>query len=97
MDRLSTCSRHEGASVVIIKHSKNVERCAWLGELDSAEESDEISNEFDFQQEVLAVQEEEGQQEEKEQEKQYLPTDSTGEVSRVYYINNFSDWNSRQS
>ena len=28
-------------------------RCAWLGELDSAEESDEISSEFDFQQEVL--------------------------------------------
>ena len=27
---------------MIIKHSKNVERCAWLGELDSAEESDEI-------------------------------------------------------
>jgi len=51
--RLQTCSRHEGASVVIIKHSKNVERCAWLGELDSAEESDEISNEFDFEQEVL--------------------------------------------
>jgi hypothetical protein len=30
-----------------------------LGELDSAEESDEISNEFDFQQEVLHVEEEE--------------------------------------
>ena len=28
-------------------------RCAWLGELDSAEESDEISSEFDFQREVL--------------------------------------------
>ena len=27
-------------------------RCAWLGELDSAEESDEISNEFDFKNEV---------------------------------------------
>jgi len=51
--RVSFCSRHEGASVVIIKHSKNVERCAWLGELDSAEESDEISNEFDFKTEVL--------------------------------------------
>ena len=24
-------------------------RCAWLGELDSQEESDEISNEFDIQ------------------------------------------------
>jgi len=57
--RLHTCSRHEGASVVIIKHSKNVERCAWLGELDSAEESDEISNEFDFQQEVLHIDDEE--------------------------------------
>ena len=44
---------------MIIKHSKNVERCAWLGELDSAEESDEISNEFDFQQEVLHVDDEE--------------------------------------
>merc|ERR1719192_2492600 len=55
--RLQTCSRHEGASVVIIKHSKNVERCAWLGELDSAEESDEISNEFDFKNEVLDVDE----------------------------------------
>jgi len=62
--RLQTCSRHEGASVVIIKHSKNVERCAWLGELDSAEESDEISNEFDFQQEVLHVEEEEDNREE---------------------------------
>merc|ERR1719309_1063335 len=57
--RVSFCSRHEGASVVIIKHSKNVERCAWLGELDSAEESDEISNEFDFQQEVLHIDDEE--------------------------------------
>ena len=37
----------------MIKHTKNVARCAWLGELDSAEESDEISSEFDFQQEVL--------------------------------------------
>ena len=40
--------------MVVIKHTKNVARCAWLGELDSAEESDEISSEFDFQQEVLA-------------------------------------------
>ena len=30
----------------------NPTRCAWLGELDSAEESDEISNEFDFKNEV---------------------------------------------
>lgn len=51
--RLEACSRHEGASVVVIKHTKNVAKCAWLGELDSAEESDEISSEFDFQQEVL--------------------------------------------
>merc|ERR1719147_309572 len=57
--KVSVCSRHEGASVVVIKHSKNVQRCAWLGELDSAEESDEISNEFDFQQEVLHVEDEE--------------------------------------
>ena len=32
---------------------QNVAKCAWLGELDSAEESDEMSSEFDFQQEVL--------------------------------------------
>jgi len=51
--RLQACSRHEGASVVVIKHTKNVAKCAWLGELDSAEESDEMSSEFDFQQEVL--------------------------------------------
>jgi len=51
--RLRTCSRHEGASVVVIKHSKNVAKCAWLGELDSAEESDEMSSEFDFHREVL--------------------------------------------
>ena len=58
---------------MVIKHTKNVAKCAWLGEivfctttlsdkcfniiylgeLDSAEESDEISSEFDFQQEVL--------------------------------------------
>jgi len=88
--------------VVIIKHSKNVERCAWLGELDSAEESDEISNEFDFQQEVLTVQEEEGQQEEKEKEKQYLPTDSTGEAilsgnsSELFqYLNNIERWSEK--
>jgi len=56
--KVSVCSRHEGASVVVIKHSKNVQRCAWLGELDSAEESDEISNEFDFKNEVLDVEEE---------------------------------------
>ena len=35
-----------------------------MGELDSAEESDEISNEFDFQQEVLHVEEEEDNREE---------------------------------
>lgn len=56
--RLQACSRHEGASVVVIKHTKNVAKCAWLGELDSAEESDEISSEFDFQQEVLGDEEE---------------------------------------
>ena len=26
MTRVSVCSRHEGASVVVIKHSKNVQR-----------------------------------------------------------------------
>ena len=30
-------------------------RCAWLGELDSQEESDEISNEFDFKNEVTVL------------------------------------------
>ena len=50
---MQACSRHEGASVVVIKNTKNVAKCAWLGELDSAEESDEISSEFDFQQEMF--------------------------------------------
>ena len=38
------------------KHTdaKKTHRCAWLGELDSAEESDEISNEFDFKNEVFS-------------------------------------------
>ena len=37
-----------------IKMQKKTHRCAWLGELDSAEESDEISNEFDFKNEVFS-------------------------------------------
>ena len=39
--RLSVCSRHEGASFIMVKDLKNAKRCAWLGELDSEEESDE--------------------------------------------------------
>ena len=46
--RLSVCSRHEGASFILVKDLKNAKRCAWLGELDSEEESDEISDEFEF-------------------------------------------------
>ena len=46
--RLSVCSRHEGASFIMVKDLKNAKRCAWLGELDSEEESDEISDEFEF-------------------------------------------------
>ena len=32
----------------MVKDLKNAKRCAWLGELDSEEESDEISDEFEF-------------------------------------------------
>merc|ERR1712013_615791 len=33
--------------------SKDAARCSWLGELDSQEESDELSNEFDFANEIF--------------------------------------------
>ena len=46
--RLSVCSRHEGASFIVVKDMKNAKRCSWIGELDSQEESDEISDEFEF-------------------------------------------------
>ena len=46
--RLSVCSRHEGASFILVKGLKDARRCSYLGELDSAEESDEISEEFEF-------------------------------------------------
>jgi len=38
---------------VVVKGSKDAARCSWLGELDSQEESDELSNEFDFENEIL--------------------------------------------
>ena len=91
---------------MIIKHSKNVERCAWLGELDSAEESDEISNEFDFQQEVLHVEEEEEKIAEtvedisdeiaKELGERIL---SEGSHEMLKYLNNIEKWseNSRKT
>ena len=37
----------------LTSQQQNVAKCAWLGELDSAEESDELSSEFDFQREIL--------------------------------------------
>jgi hypothetical protein len=46
--RLAVCSRHEGASFIIVKGLKDAKRCSYLGELDSEEESEEISNEFEF-------------------------------------------------
>lgn len=51
--RVESCSRYEGASLVIIKGSKDAARCSWLGELDSQEESDELSNEFDFASKIV--------------------------------------------
>ena len=38
---------------MIVKGSKDAARCSWLGELDSQEESDELSNEFDYENEIL--------------------------------------------
>ena len=100
--RLSTCSRHEGSSVVVIKHTKNVARCAWLGELDSAEESDEISSEFDFQQEVLAEEEGKSAESVEENDKDEIEEDDTDkvllslnskEVSK--YLENIEKWSIR--
>ncbi|TRY68335.1 hypothetical protein TCAL_03808 [Tigriopus californicus] len=51
--RLSVCSRHEGASFIVVKGLKDARRCAYLGELDSIEESDEISEEFEFNHEIV--------------------------------------------
>jgi len=47
--RLGGCARWPGASVVVVEGTKDARRCAWLGELDSQEESDEFSNEFNAQ------------------------------------------------
>ena len=77
-----------------------------MGELDSAEESDEISNEFDFQQEVLHVEEEEEKGEEtvedisdenaKELGERIL---SEGSQEMLKYLNNIEKWseNSRKT
>jgi len=53
--RLATCSRHEGASFILVKGLKDARRCSYLGELDSAEESDEISDEFEFSHDITAT------------------------------------------
>eukprot|EP00092_Neocalanus_flemingeri_P037943 GFUD01041300.1.p1 GENE.GFUD01041300.1~~GFUD01041300.1.p1 ORF type:complete len:517 (-),score=125.30 GFUD01041300.1:18-1568(-) len=104
--RLQACSRHEGASVVIIKHSKNVERCAWLGELDSAEESDEISNEFDFQQHVLHGDKEDENKDGNVIDKSDEEIEELGEIllaegshEMLKYLNNIEKWseNSRKT
>lgn len=48
--KLSVCSRHEGASFIVVKGLKDARKCSYLGELDSQEEeSDEISEEFEFE------------------------------------------------
>ena len=47
--------RHEGASFILVKDLKNARRCSYLGELDSAEESDEISEEFEFDHDIKEV------------------------------------------
>ena len=46
--KLSVCSRHEGASFIVVRGLKDARKCSYLGELDSQEESDEISEEFEF-------------------------------------------------
>jgi hypothetical protein len=51
---LSVCSRHEGASFIVVRGVDEAKRCAWLGELDSAEDSKEVSAEFEFSKEVVA-------------------------------------------
>ena len=53
--RLSVCSRHEGAGVIVVKGLKDARRCSFLGELDSEEESDEISEEFEFSHELVNI------------------------------------------
>ena len=73
-----------------------------MGELDSAEESDEISNEFDFQQEVLHVEEEEEKGEEtvedisdenaKELGERIL---SEGSQEMLKYLNNIEKWSEK--
>ena len=47
--RLSVCSRYEGASFIVVKSLKDARRCAFLGELDSEEESDENSDSDEFE------------------------------------------------
>ncbi len=47
--KLSVCSRHEGASFIVVRDLKNARRCAFLGELDSEEESDEDSESEEFE------------------------------------------------
>ena len=47
--RLSVCSRHEGAYFIVVKSLKDARRCAFLGELDSEEESDENSDSDEFE------------------------------------------------
>ena len=37
-----------GASFIVVKGLKDARKCSYLGELDSQEESDEISDEFEF-------------------------------------------------
>ena len=46
---LSVCSRYEGASFIIVKSLKDARRCAFLGELNSSEESDENSDSDEFE------------------------------------------------
>jgi len=47
--KLSVCSRYEGASFIVVKSLKDARRCAFLGELDSEEESDENSDSDEFE------------------------------------------------
>ena len=52
--KLSVCSRHEGASFIVVKGLKDARKCSWIGELDSTEGSDEISSEeFEFAHHIL--------------------------------------------
>lgn len=47
--------RHEGASFIVVKGFKDARRCSFLGELDSHEESDQISDEFEFTHQILTA------------------------------------------